>query len=214
MKKPLTRLHTSQSERILPSVKSYQSLISCSSKASLQSARVIFPNNPQNTSEKVIIRNFTKKKAENINFPKITSDSFCVISVKNHFEMISGQRQSIKRKIASMTKIMTLHCSLKLCRKFNLIPNDILVRVKKDASSVIGTIAKLNENDYILLQDLFYALMLPSGNDAAVCLADFFGKRLKLIETRKNLLKTTDRVQIFINYMNKEAIEMGMTDTL
>ena len=34
-----------------------------------------------------------------------------------------------------------------------------------------GTSAMLNEGDIILLNDLFYGLMLPSGNDAALVLA-------------------------------------------
>jgi D-alanyl-D-alanine carboxypeptidase len=38
-----------------------------------------------------------------------------------------------------------------------------------------GTSAKLKENSWILLKDLFYALMLPSGNDAAVVLAENMG---------------------------------------
>ena len=38
-----------------------------------------------------------------------------------------------------------------------------------------GTSAKLKENTWITLKDLFYALMLPSGNDAAIVLAENMG---------------------------------------
>lgn len=38
-----------------------------------------------------------------------------------------------------------------------------------------GTSAKLSENSWIKLNDLFYALMLPSGNDAAIVLAENMG---------------------------------------
>jgi len=35
----------------------------------------------------------------------------------------------------------------------------------------------LNHGDKVLVYDLLHALMLPSGNDAAVALAEFFGKK-------------------------------------
>jgi len=159
-------------------------------------------------------RDFLKKKTVVTDFPSITSESYCVVSVKNRFEMIAGQRQSIKRRIASMTKVMTLTCSLKLVKRFHLNPSDTLVKVKKTAGSTPGTSARLREGDYILLEDLFYGLMLPSGNDAANCLAEFFGKRLQQLEPAKKVNRNVDRIQTFVSYMNKEAIEMGMTDTL
>ena len=43
---------------------------------------------------------------------------------------------------------------------------------------MIGTSATLRHNDKILLKDIFYGLMLPSGNDAAWALAEFFGLQL------------------------------------
>lgn len=39
----------------------------------------------------------------------------------------------------------------------------------------------LNEGDKLMLHDLFYGLMLPSGNDAAIVLAEFFGYFIKLL---------------------------------
>lgn len=38
-----------------------------------------------------------------------------------------------------------------------------------------GTSAKLKENTIISIYDLLYGLMLPSGNDSAVCLAEIVG---------------------------------------
>ena len=40
---------------------------------------------------------------------------------------------------------------------------------------MIGTSAMLRGGDKILLYDLLRGLMLPSGNDAALTLAEFFG---------------------------------------
>ena len=53
-----------------------------------------------------------------------------------------------------------------------------MVKVPKIAVEVGGTTAKLKENDILNLYDLFHGLMLPSGNDAAMTLADYFGRIL------------------------------------
>ena len=39
---------------------------------------------------------------------------------------------------------------------------------------MIGTSANLKHKDIISIDQLFYALMLPSGNDAAIVLAQYF----------------------------------------
>ena len=41
-----------------------------------------------------------------------------------------------------------------------------------------GTTANLRQDDELLVIDLLYGLMLPSGNDAALALAQYFGKFL------------------------------------
>ena len=39
-----------------------------------------------------------------------------------------------------------------------------------------GTTANLKIGDVLTVEDLIYGMMLPSGNDAAYALAEFFGK--------------------------------------
>ena len=51
-----------------------------------------------------------------------------------------------------------------------------MIKVPKIAVDVGGTTARLKENDILSLYDLFHGLMLPSGNDAATTLADYFGR--------------------------------------
>ncbi len=43
---------------------------------------------------------------------------------------------------------------------------------------MIGTTANLKFTDVLTLKDLFYGMMLPSGNDAAFALAEYFGRLL------------------------------------
>lgn len=39
----------------------------------------------------------------------------------------------------------------------------------------VGTLAHLEVGEYLILEDLYYGLMLPSGNDAALLLAYYYG---------------------------------------
>ena len=65
-----------------------------------------------------------------------------------------------------------------------------LVTVGSDAASVIGTSADLIEGDTLTIWQLLYGLMLPSGNDAAHQLAEFFGGYLmKDAEEREKKMK-------------------------
>jgi len=56
---------------------------------------------------------------------------------------------------------------------------DTVITVSGIASRLIGTSAKLQEGDKLTLNDLLYGMMLPSGNDAAWALAEFFGAILR-----------------------------------
>ncbi|KAL4446490.1 hypothetical protein ABPG74_001231 [Tetrahymena malaccensis] len=90
--------------------------------------------------------------------------------------LIYNKNGSEALEIASLTKVMTFFTSLKLSAKHELDPQSVYVRVPKFAAFICGTSACLRNGEYIKLCDLFYALMLPSGNDAACTLANFFGQ--------------------------------------
>lgn len=77
--------------------------------------------------------------------------------------------------MASLTKMATLLISLRLVERFNLDPNSLYFSVSYNAANMSGTTSRLQENEWIFVKDLFYGLMLPSGNDSAVVLAENFG---------------------------------------
>ena len=51
----------------------------------------------------------------------------------------------------------------------------MLVRVTESAAKMIGTTANLKAGTWIILRDVIYGAMLPSGNDAAYTLAEIIG---------------------------------------
>ncbi|MGW5263862.1 D-alanyl-D-alanine carboxypeptidase family protein [Microbispora sp. NPDC004025] len=98
--------------------------------------------------------------------------------------------------VASLTKIMTAYIVL---REANL---DDEVKVKREdleyAWNNDGTTADLEPGDTLPVGDLLYALMLPSGADAAHALARAYGPG----------------VPGFVDKMNATARELGLHDTL
>lgn len=80
-----------------------------------------------------------------------------------------------KREIASLTKMMTMFCTLRLCKKFKINPKRCYFRATVNAATTRGTSAELESKEWITIEDLLYGLMLPSGNDAATVLAENLG---------------------------------------
>ncbi|MBR2521821.1 MAG: D-alanyl-D-alanine carboxypeptidase [Coriobacteriales bacterium] len=96
-----------------------------------------------------------------------------------------------KLAMASLTKIMT---AMVVLDKGNL--NDSIT-VSKNAAKTDGSTAELRSGDVLTTEQLLYCMMLPSGNDAAVALAEHYGGR-------------TDG---FVKMMNEKAKELGMDST-
>ncbi|MEU9731032.1 D-alanyl-D-alanine carboxypeptidase [Streptomyces sp. NPDC048002] len=108
-----------------------------------------------------------------------------------------------KRLTASTTKIMTAKVVLTQSN-LNL---DAKVTIKKAYSDYIvskgASSARLIVGDKVTVRQLLYGLMLPSGCDAAMALADKFGTGSTVAARTKN----------FIAKMNSKAKQLGMTNT-
>ena len=120
----------------------------------------------------------------------INSRSYIVLDRKTN-EVLFGKNQFEKRKMASTTKIMTALITLE---RVNLQDN---VTVSKKAAGTGGSRLGLKANDIITVNDLLYGLMLCSGNDAAVCLAEYVG----------------GSIEEFAKLMNQKAKELNLTNT-
>ncbi|MEG2538283.1 MAG: D-alanyl-D-alanine carboxypeptidase family protein, partial [Clostridium sp.] len=77
-------------------------------------------------------------------------------------------------------------------------PLNDMVTVSKKAASVSGSSAGLKEGEKVALEELIYGLMMKSGNDAAVAIAEHIGK---------------GSVDNFIALMNKKVLDMGLYNT-
>lgn len=103
-------------------------------------------------------------------------------------------------KIASLTKVMTALVALE-----NAQPDDA-ISVDKRAATVGQSTADLKEGDRLPLSEALKALMMPSGNDAAMAIATSVGA---LIDPQSD-----DPYQTFIDAMNAKSAELGMDHTV
>lgn len=95
---------------------------------------------------------------------------------------------------ASTTKIMTAYLALKYCSDL-----DAYVTVSENAAKQASdsSVCGVKAGDVIRLRDLLYGLMLRSGNDAAIAIAEYI----------------SGDVDSFASLMNEEANALGATQT-
>lgn len=105
--------------------------------------------------------------------------------------MIIGKNEDVKSAMASTTKIMT---TIVILEKADLNEK---VTVSAKAGGTGGSRLGLKRGDKASVRDLLYGLMLRSGNDAAVALAEHVGGSVKE----------------FAELMNEKATELGLTNT-
>lgn len=111
-------------------------------------------------------------------------------------------------QIASITKIMTGVVALDAVNQGIVSLSDHLI-VSADAAEVGESTAGLQEGDMLTLEDALYALLVPSGNDAAVTIAEHIGQRLLTAQGGSG-----DSVQAFVDAMNAKASDLGCVDTV
>ena len=122
--------------------------------------------------------------------PKINS-RYAVVMDRQSKSILYGKNERNQTKMASTTKIMT---ALIVIENTNL--NNI-VEISKKAAATGGSRLKIKAGDKIKVKDLLYGLMLRSGNDAAVALAEYVG----------------GSVAAFATLMNQKAQELGLANT-
>lgn len=115
-----------------------------------------------------------------------------IILEKSTGSVLFGKNETEKRKMASTTKIMTAIVVLENSSDLSKI-----VTVSRKAASIGGSRLGLSVDSQITVNDLLYGLLLCSGNDAAIALAEFVG----------------GSIEEFADLMNQKALELGLQNT-
>lgn len=122
--------------------------------------------------------------------PQVSAQSAVVIDQKSG-RVLFNKGADWELPMASTTKIMTAFLALKYG---NL---EDIVEVSNNAAGVEGSSMYLEKGEKITLENLVYGLMLVSGNDAAVAIAENVG----------------GSVEGFIEKMNQETVNLGLSHT-
>lgn len=107
-------------------------------------------------------------------------------------KVLYGKKENEKCKMASTTKILTATVVIEKAKNLNE-----KTKVSSKAAGTGGSRLGLHKDDEITIKDLLYGLMLCSGNDAAVALAEHIG----------------GSVEGFANLMNEKAKELKLQNT-
>ena len=130
-------------------------------------------------------------KLRDIAPPEVGAVSAAVIDDASR-ALLYGKNAHLERAPASITKIVTAIVALERGKL------DDLVTVRYDPAELIdSTVMGVNPGDQLTLEDLLYGLMLPSGNDAALAIANHIA----------------GSNEAFAKLMNAKMAELGLQDS-
>lgn len=128
-------------------------------------------------------------RSRSISPPDLTAQGIFIVDLDSQVVLLAKQPNQ-RLRMASLTKIMTALVAM------DLYDPGTLLKVKNGYLSV-GAKAELIKGDVLTAQDALYALLVPSGNDAAVTLAENY----------------PGGYQNFVYHMNLKTSQLGLKNT-
>lgn len=127
--------------------------------------------------------------------PPVSASAYAIVD-RSCGALDFGFNEHARLAPASLTKIVT---SLLVAQNASRLDEMVDIKVsgsqmRKEGSSIMG----IEPGQKYSLRDLLYGLMLPSGNDAAMAIADYLGG---------------GDVNRFVQMMNEQAAALGMQDS-
>lgn len=116
----------------------------------------------------------------------------CIIMDADSGRILYEKDKDTPRLIASITKIMTAILAI----ESNRLDEEVIVG--EEVLTMYGSNIYIELGEKMKLIDLVYGLMLRSGNDAAIVIANFIG----------------GSEESFVKMMNEKAASIGMTNTI
>jgi D-alanyl-D-alanine carboxypeptidase (penicillin-binding protein 5/6) len=135
--------------------------------------------------------------------PFVSAKAWVVVDGKTG-KVLWGANEAEARPMASTSKIMTAWIVLRSAADDAKVLHEV-VTISERAAKTTGSAARLSPGEKIPVKDLLYGLLLPSGNDAAVALAEHFGPRL-------GKAADGDGLQSFVAEMNTRAKALGLKE--
>lgn len=134
----------------------------------------------------------TQETSSNLSEDSLSLNSrSCVVLDRISKQVLYGKNENKQVKMASTTKIMT---AIIVIENYDL---NALANISKKAANTGGSRLGLKSEDKITIHDLLYGLLLCSGNDAAVALAE----------------NVAGSIEDFSKLMNQKALDLNLTNT-
>ncbi len=150
-----------------------------------------------------------KKQINKLFSLSLTEDSYnakslVLVDLSNDENFIS-KRENEQQVPASLAKLFVIDYATTLTNLDDIVyANNEAIALTKQGSSV----ANIKEKKYYI-NNLFAAMLVPSGNDAAYVLADYCGS---ILDPEPKTCK--ENVKIFMENLNKYLKEQGYEDTI
>ena len=137
--------------------------------------------------------------------PQVTCSAWAIVD-RASGDAIAANKSEVPMHIASTTKIMTAYIVLKHAAANPSVLEE-MITFSKRADDTVGSTAGLRAGESLPVAELLYGLLLPSGNDASVALAEHFGRKFAKSDIKLDDAQSFDR---FIEEMNATARELKM----
>ena len=151
----------------------------------------LYADDEDGESENYDISELVQVNANIEEVPKINSRHAIVYDRKSG-EILYGKKENERCKMASTTKIMT---SLVVLENVSNLNEKVKISAKSAGTG--GSRLGLHTNDEITVNNLLYGLLLCSGNDTAVALAEY----------------VSGSIEEFAKLMNQKAEELKLENT-
>lgn len=123
---------------------------------------------------------------------KINVDARCAVAIDSNSKIVIYEKNAYELvPMASTTKVMTTLVALKYGKL------DKKIKISSKAAGIKGSTVGYKADEKITLRELLYGLMLRSGNDAAVAIAEAIG----------------GSIEGFAKLMNEYADEIGIINS-
>lgn len=172
---------------------------------------ILFEEAPIPTPEVVNSQNLEKKVFASMDGPpSVTSKAWIVLDAETGepFATFDSEKQLHP---ASTTKVMTAYLVLKFAAQ-NAKILDETIEYSAAADNTRGSTSAVRSGERLSVHDALYGLLLPSGNDASVALAEHFGKRIaSSLELGEK--QFVNDYEAFVASMNEAARKLGLKNT-
>ena len=143
--------------------------------------------------------------------PFVSSDSWIIVNAADG-KTVAGHETATPLPFASTTKIMTAWLVVRLADEHAEVLEE-MITISPRADETRGSTADVRTGESLSVREAMFGLLLPSGNDMSVALAEHFGARLAPLAEASANTAEADPLLLFVAAMNAEAARLGMANT-